>query len=217
MRATRVVPAIVLVAVLAGSQVSSANQNAPGHHPASVDGETVPSPSGSPRPDKLRWASAEGCSGKAQRGARDVLRFLEHWWARGESWGIYDCRLPSLHSEGRAVDFHLDVKDRKDRRAGHAIRRFFAARDEDGVKWAMARRFGVQEIIFDCRVWGAERSREGWRRYFQCDEPGANRTLKHRDHIHIGLNWRGATRGTTAWTGFRDRSADRGLRQDAGW
>ena len=167
-----------------------------------MDGEELPTPSGSPRPDRLRWASAEGCSGGSQRGTRNLLRYLEHWWPRGESWGIYSCRLPSLHSEGRAIDFHLDVRNSRDRRAGHAISRFFRARDSAGVRWAMARRFGVQEIIFDCKVWGAERAREGWRPYFQCDNPGANRTAKHTDHIHIGQNWRGATRRTTAWTGW---------------
>ncbi len=69
----------------------------------------------------------------------------------------------------------------------------------------MARRFGIQEIIFNCKVWGAERAQEGWRPYYRCGEPGANRTAKHKDHIHIGQNWGGATRKTTAWSGW-DRS-----------
>ena len=191
-----------LLCLLVAPHVSGADRSAPGHRPGEVDGEAAP-PSGTPRPEKLHWEGADGCSGASQPGTRDLLRYLEHWWPRGESWGIDSCRLPSLHSEGRAIDYHLDVRSKEDRRAGHAIARFFTAKDSDGVKWAMARRFGIQEIIFDCRVWGAERRHEGWRRYFRCDEAGANRTFQHKDHIHIGQSWQGATRKTTAWTGFR--------------
>ena len=194
------IAAAAVLLMLAGPAI--ARHIAPGAQPAEVHGTTLPPPGGAPEPDRRRWSNADRCTGKSQRGTRELLRYLERWWPRGESWGLYDCRLPSLHSEGRAVDFHLDVRDKKDLRAGHAIRRFFTAKDTDGIRWAMARRFGIQEIIFDCRVWGSERAREGWRRYYRCDEPGANRTLKHKDHIHIGQNWRGATRRTTAWTGF---------------
>ena len=191
-----------LLLLLTAPVVARSDQVTPGLQPAEVNAGTNPPRQGSPGPDRLRWASADHCSGETQRGTRDLLRYLEHWWPRGESWGTYSCRLPSLHSEGRAVDYHLDVRSKRDRRAGFAISRFFRSRDSGGTKWAMARRFGIQEIIFNCRVWGSARAREGWRRYYLCDEAGANRTAMHKDHIHIGLNWRGARRRTTAWTGF---------------
>lgn len=194
--------AIALLLFLTAPVAASADHITPGYQPAEVSGKTVPPRWGTPGPDRLGGSSADHCSGKEQAGTRNLLRYLEYWWPRGESWGIYNCRLPSLHSEGRAVDFHLDVRSTRDRNAGYAISRFFRSKDSGGARWAMARRFGIQEIIFDCKIWTSARAREGWRRYSVCDQAGASRTAEHKDHIHIGQNWRGATRRTTAWTGF---------------
>jgi hypothetical protein len=194
--------AIALLLFLAAPVAANADHITPGYQPAEVNGKTVPPRWGTPGPDRLGGSSADHCSGKEQAGTRNLLRYLEYWWPRGESWGIYNCRLPSLHSEGRAVDFHLDVRSTRDRNAGYAISRFFRSKDSGGARWAMARRFEIQEIIFDCKIWTSARAREGWRRYSVCDQAGASRTAEHKDHIHIGQSWRGATRRTTAWTGF---------------
>lgn len=193
---------IALVVLLATPVAASADHITPGYQPGEVNGKTIPPRWGTPGPDRLGGSSADHCSGKAQRGTENLLRYLEYWWPRGESWGIYNCRLPSLHSEGRAVDYHLDVRNERDRKAGYAISRFFRSKDSGGARWAMARRFGTQEIIFDCKIWTSARAREGWRRYSVCDQAGASWTEKHKDHVHIGQSWRGATRRTTAWTGF---------------
>lgn len=188
--------------MLSAPVAASADRVEPGNHPSETDGEKIRPHWGVPAPDALRSTYAQRCSGHSQPGTRDLLNYVEHWWSRGESWGIYSCRLPSLHSEGRALDYHLDVRNKRDRKAGYAISRFLRSRDSAGNRWAMARRFGIQEIIFDCKVWGAAKARQGWRPYFQCDNPGANRTARHEDHIHLGQNWRGATRRTTAWSGY---------------
>jgi hypothetical protein len=62
---------------------------------------------------------------------------------------------------------------------------------------------GVQEIIWDCRSWwaGGERMDE----YSACFDDrgkrkrGLDKTLAHRDHVHIGLSRAGARMRTSFW------------------
>ena len=59
----------------------------------------------------------------------------------------------SLHSEGRALDWHLDARNAADRRAGRRLIKLLLAPDRAGNPHALARRMGIQEIIWDCRAW----------------------------------------------------------------
>ncbi len=127
----------VALLLLLAPVAARADHMTPGYQPAEVNGKTIPPRWGTPGPDRLGGSGADHCSGKEQRGTRNLLRYLEYWWPRGESWGIYNCRLPSLHSEGRAVDYHLDVRSERDRKAGYAISRFFRSKDSGGARWAM--------------------------------------------------------------------------------
>jgi hypothetical protein len=136
---------------------------------------------------------------------------LEGWIAsnvRGVSWGIMRCsrldrRRFSLHADGRAIDWHLDARSRIDRRAAKRLIMTLLATDRAGNPHALARRMGVQEIIWDCRSWwaGADRMEP----YPVClDRRGHPRknvdvTLAHRDHVHIGLNLAGARKRTSFW------------------
>jgi hypothetical protein len=155
--------------------------------------------SGVPRAEQFVSVPARSCSGREQGGTQLLLRYLDFHWARGESWGIYNCRLPSLHSEGRAVDFHLDINDPADRAAGHQIFGFFL-KTVSGKDAVMARRWGIQEIIYDCIIWTVN---GGLRRYSVCDRAGTSRTARHQDHIHIGQNPFGSGGHTSAYTGWR--------------
>ena len=138
---------------------------------------------------------------------------LERWLARnarGVSWGIMRCsrldrRRFSLHSEGRAVDWHLDARSSTDRRAARRLIMLLLASDRAGNPHALARRMGIQEIIWDCKSWWS--GSRGMGRYSVCyrgkdgryKNPGD--TVAHRDHIHFGLNWPGARERTTFWAG----------------
>src|SRR3954454_18838923 len=92
---------------------------------------------------------------------------LEKWLAknsRGVFWGDMRCEKLgrhnySLHADGRALDWHLDVHDRADRRAARKLVLTLLATDKAGNPHTLARRMGVQEIIWDCRSWwaGSER------------------------------------------------------------
>jgi hypothetical protein len=145
----------------------------------------------------------------AKRPAAGALA-LEAWLARherGVSWGIMRCERwgahsASLHAEGRAVDWHLDVHRAADAAAARALISELLAPDARGRPAALARRMGVQEVIFDCRAWfGGGGGAPSLTRYSAC-RPGrkVDDTTAHRNHVHLGLTKRGAAKRTSFWT-----------------
>ena len=157
--------------------------------------------------DDYAYDHARKCVKKPAKGALALQDWLTHN-SRGESWGIMRCerlsgRNFSLHAEGRAIDWHLDRRIPRDRRAADRLVKRLLAPDAEGNPHALARRMGVQEIIWNCRSWwsGADRmgpyslcyNRKG-RRKKRVDE-----TLAHRNHVHIGLSLAGARMRTSFW------------------
>lgn len=134
---------------------------------------------------------------------------LQSWLGaheRGVSWGIMRCERwgshsASLHAEGRAVDWHLDVHDPTDARAARHLISELLAPDSQGRPAALARRMGVQEIIFDCRAWFGGGGAPALTHYSAC-VPGqrVDDTTAHRNHVHLGLTRRGAAKRTSFWT-----------------
>jgi hypothetical protein len=134
---------------------------------------------------------------------------LQSWLGaheRGVSWGIVRCekwgrRSASLHAEGRAVDWHLDVRDPADARAARRLISALLAPDAKGRPAALARRMGVQEIIFDCRSWFGGAGAPTLSPYSACEgKRKVDDTTAHRDHVHLGLTRRGAAKRTSFWT-----------------
>jgi hypothetical protein len=109
----------------------------------------------------------------------------------------------SIHAEGRALDWHLDAGVRREKRAAERLIDMLLARDREGNPTALARRMGVQGLIFNCRSWWAGMPK--MTRYDYCftrsgrRKASLNRTAAHMDHLHIELNWRGAHRRTSFW------------------
>ena len=129
--------------------------------------------------------------------------------ARGTSWGTYRCEKwgpheASLHAENRAVDWHLDVTVPADRAAARKLIDLLLAPDRTGLPHALARRMGVEEIIWDCGYWGAGMDR--FRPYSACrSKRGKLRkhvdpTIGHLNHLHIGMSKAGAAKRTSFWT-----------------
>jgi hypothetical protein len=157
--------------------------------------------------EDLNYDDSKRCLPDAQPGTLALEAWLARHW-RGESWGIVRCSKLSpgefsVHAEGRALDWHLDAGDGAERRAAMRLIEMLLASDREGNETALARRMGVQGLIFDCRSWYgyADRlapysycyRRDGRRRKH------LNRTLAHRDHVHIELNWAGARKQTSFW------------------
>jgi hypothetical protein len=147
---------------------------------------------------------------RCRAGARPGAKALADWISRhtrGEVWGIYRCEKwgmhsASVHAEGRAIDYRLDAGIPRERRAAMHLIHLFLEQDRNGNEAALARRMGVQGLIFNCRSWygGSDLGR-----YSACfkgngkRDPGIDRTTAHKDHIHIELNWRGARKKTSFW------------------
>ncbi len=157
--------------------------------------------------EDYRYDRSHRCRKSPAVGAVTLQQWLERNSA-GESWGIMRCEKLgrhnySLHAEGRAIDWHLDARVPADRRAGERLISLLLAEDRGGNAHALARRMGVQEIIWDCKSWWS--GSEGLDRYPPCfNRHGKRRrhvdaTTAHVDHIHLGLNWAGARRQTSFW------------------
>lgn len=162
--------------------------------------------------DDVFYDRATHCSAKPKPGMALFQRWLQAN-VGGQAWGTFRCekwgpKSASLHAEGRAIDWHLDSRDPAARREGTRLIRMLLAPDRAGNPHALARRMGVQEIIWDCSYWGAGMAEFG--RYGECfnkqGEPRkrVNPTVAHMDHLHIGLTKPGAAARTTFWkTGKR--------------
>jgi hypothetical protein len=156
--------------------------------------------------DDYSYDTATKCLKQVPRG----MKALEEWMgshAGGVSWGVMRCEKwgkhsASLHAEGRALDWHLDVHSAKDRKEATRLIDLFLAPDKLGNMHALARRMGIQELIWNCQGWFSGDG--GMRPYSACyDKKGKRKrvddTNAHRNHIHIGLNWSGARMRSSFW------------------
>jgi hypothetical protein len=157
--------------------------------------------------EELHYDGAERCRRNPRPGTLALQSWLRRHW-RGSPWGINRCEKLgpgnfSIHAEGRALDWHLDAGVPGQRAAAQRLIDMLLATDRDGNETALARRMGVQGLIFNCRQWygyGDELGpysycyrRDGKRRRH------LNRTEAHMDHVHIELNWAGARKRTSFW------------------
>jgi uncharacterized protein YraI len=133
----------------------------------------------------FKYDYASQCSGGPSKGAQNLLSFLQSSFPGGRNGGIYNCRSVrggsnlSLHGEGRAVDYMLNVNNAKEKAIGDRIVAHFVNNPEN------AKKFGVQEVIFNRKIWTAFKPTAGMQPY--------NGENPHTDHVHIGLNKWGAS------------------------
>ena len=179
---------------------------------AALAGGLSPNPANDPRLlrkpiEGFRYDEAHRCKDSVPRGMKALQRWLEGH-VRGESWGIMRCERwgpdsASLHAEGRAIDWHLDARRYKDRRAAKKLIRTLLETDRNGEPAALARRMGVQGLIFDCKAWWS--GQDGLGKYSYCygrngeKRDNLNPTAAHIDHLHIELNRPGARKRTSFW------------------
>lgn len=157
--------------------------------------------------DEYQYDTATRCTNSVRAGMSSLQRWLERH-AAGTSWGIMRCEKwgkgsASLHAEGRAIDWALNARIPTERRAARRLISLLLATDKAGNTHALARRMGVQEIIFDCQGWFS--GSDGMRPYSACfNREGKARkrvddSTAHRNHVHIGLNRDGAAKRTSFW------------------
>ena len=150
---------------------------------------------------------ATHCDKRPKPGVVALRRWLQRH-AQGVFWGSYRCERwgkhsASLHAENRAIDWHLDASSAADRRAARWLIELLLAPDQAGNAQALARRMGVEEIIWDCSYWSS--GMPEFRRYSACFSRSGkprrrvDRTTAHRDHIHFGMSKAGAAGRTSFW------------------
>lgn len=96
----------------------------------------------------------------------------------------------SEHYEGRALDFMLNAKNKKDKATADAIITWLLAKGPDGKQALQARRLGIMYIIWNHKIWGVWDGK--WKKV--SGNP-------HTDHIHFSFSWAGAKGTTSFWTG----------------
>ena len=145
---------------------------------------------------------ATHCDARPRKGVVAAIRWLERN-ASGLNWGTYRCEKwgrssASLHAESRAIDWHPTSRD-----AAAKLIEELLAPDKAGNQHALARRMGVEELIWDCSYWGAGAPQ--FAKYDYCygrsgkRKKGLNPTAAHMDHVHIGFTKKGAAGRTSFW------------------
>ncbi len=158
--------------------------------------------------DGWDYDRATRCVKHPTKGAAALVKYLPKLSPRGVNWGINRCEKwgknsASLHAEGRAIDWHLDVKNSADRADAERLIRTLLAPDSSGEPFALARRLGIQGIIWDCRSWWGG---DTLQKYSACVgkngkwNPKVDPTTAHRDHVHLELSKAGAGLKTSWWT-----------------
>ncbi|MCW2992195.1 MAG: hypothetical protein JWM73_2789 [Solirubrobacterales bacterium] len=148
------------------------------------------------------YDTATHCNPAPHRGVEAAGRWLARH-ASGVSWGSYRCETwgkhsASLHAENRAIDWHPSS-----RAAAARLIELLLAPDRAGNVHALARRMGVEELIWDCSYWGAGAAQFG--PYDYCYGAGGRRkkgldpTAAHLNHVHIGFSKKGARGQTSFW------------------
>ena len=100
----------------------------------------------------------------------------------------------SEHKDGRALDWGANYKNPQQVAEVHAVFAWLFAKDAQGNPNAMLRRLGIMYIIWDKQMWGTWS--ESWQPY-SC----SGVTACHQDHVHFSLDWAGALKKTSFWTG----------------
>jgi hypothetical protein len=150
------------------------------------------------------YVAQSSCDPTVKPGTRSLANLLTRTYP-GISWGsAYSCGTDgsvSEHYEGRAIDWMASYRVTWQRDDANSLVTWLLATDKAGNRFAMARRLGVQYVIWDNRIWGSWNGQ--WENYNNClNTPStAYDNACHRTHVHISLSWNGAMGKTTFWTG----------------
>ncbi|HYH73202.1 MAG TPA: peptidoglycan-binding protein [Nocardioides sp.] len=97
------------------------------------------------------------------------------------------------HGEGRALDWMINANNAEQLALANALTRWLAAPDAQGRAGAMAKRLGINYIIWNRQQWRAYDPARGWTPYYGVSP--------HTDHIHFSFNWDGARQRSSWWSG----------------
>jgi hypothetical protein len=171
----------------------------------------VPTPRafGAVADDFPQWERENTCSPTQKPGAKKLRGLLRRTYGRSiSSSTVRPCTsADSGHEEGRAVDWMTNKKVPEQKAMANAFLAWLQAPDSYGNTYAMARRLGVEYVIWNNRMWRTYDTGRGWTEYDNClhkkkkgKKAWANAC--HRTHVHISLSWDGAYKRTSYFSGY---------------
>ena len=131
------------------------------------------------------------CLTENQPGAVAFAKLLNSTYG-SRTYGILR-HCAAEHGEGRALDWMINASNAEQLALANALTRWLAAPDAQGRPGAMARRFGINYIIWNRQIWKSWAPDKGWVAYYGVSP--------HTDHIHFSFNWDGAYKRTSWWSG----------------
>ena len=131
------------------------------------------------------------CLTENQPGAVAFAKLLNTTYGT-RTYGILR-KCAAEHGEGRALDWMINAAKPDQLALANALTRWLVAPDAQGRPGAMARRFGINYIIWNRHQWKAWAPERGWINYYGVSP--------HTDHIHFSFNWDGAYKRTSWWSG----------------
>ncbi|MGN6609354.1 MAG: peptidoglycan-binding domain-containing protein [Jatrophihabitans sp.] len=184
---------VLLATLLAGTGSASAAVAAP-HTPAGLPTAIEPLAS---------YAEQTACNPVPRPGTLKLANLLKATYPDTSYATVYACGTDgtrSEHYDGRAIDWMVSALNAHSKAEAQAVLTWLLATDAQGNRFAMARRLGVQYLIFDNRMWGSWSGT--WEQYNGCYslKGAAYDNSCHRTHMHISLGWNGANGLTTFWT-----------------
>ncbi|MCK0113505.1 cell wall-binding repeat-containing protein [Ornithinimicrobium sp. F0845] len=134
------------------------------------------------------WQYSYSCDPNNKPGMVAFANLVSAHYDRPTWYGSRSCKWDSSqHYEGRAMDWQMNAYDPEDKAIGDAVAQWLSANNGE-----MARRFGVQSIIWNRQSWYLYKP-GAWYPYY-----GAS---PHTDHVHISFSWDGAMGRTSWWDG----------------
>ncbi len=164
--------------------------------------QAVPSPPRKSLPRTLDaapgWQYSYSCDPNDKPGMTAFAQLVSKHYNRPNYTTSRSCKAgnTSQHGEGRAVDWGMNVYNSSDKAIGDAVAYWLTTNNGE-----MARRFGVQSVIWNKRSWYVY-SPGSWRDY--------SGPSPHTDHVHISFTWDGAMKRTSWWTGSAVSTIDYG-------
>ena len=165
----------------------------------------VPGPASAQIEDYADYQPQTKCSPKAKPGTKVLGRWLvKRGGGSGPTSRPCQSGGTSEHKEGRAFDWVLDARRKKDRRIAADFLQYAFATDSLGNEHAKARRMGIMYIIWKDHKYDAwdEFAKEDYLSSSCTSKKKCSATLRHRDHMHVSLTRKGG-RGDTSWYASR--------------
>ena len=162
--------------------------------------------------DPNRYDGAAGCVRRHPKGMSRLIKFMKRTTKKNTIYGTIRCD-GGVHSTGRALDWMMDARKRKQKRLAMTVINTWFEKDNRGRPNALARRMGIQLIIYNCRWWQA--GDRGWSPYSACSGRNPDPTQGHIDHIHIELTKPAAKLRTSYWK-YAGTGAGSGLEGSGG-